>query len=86
MLGIELTDQLTVKTTRDLKRCTSVIQDFVLVCLNKAIADKLSSSISVLQQDYIGTLTRCLSQLELNKDDDETSTSASQALQEVIFD
>ena len=57
--------------------------------LNKAIAEKLSSSVNVLQQDYVGTLKRCLKNLELNSndaadDDDETSsTPASKALQEV---
>ncbi len=84
-LGIQLTDQLTVKTAKDFKRCTSTIQEFVIVRLNKAIADKLSCSVDVLHQDYVGTLTRCLDNLELNKDDDESSLSASKALQEVIF-
>ncbi|CAF4314361.1 unnamed protein product, partial [Adineta steineri] len=78
---IELTDQLTVKTARDLKKCTSVIQEFILVRLNKAIADKLSSSVNILHQDYVGTLTRCLKNLE-NKEDDETNVSASKALHE----
>jgi hypothetical protein len=84
-LGIELTDELTVKTAKDLKKCTSVIQEFVLDQLNKAIADKLSSSVNVLHEDYVGTLTRCLQNLELNKDDDETNPSLSKALQEVVF-
>jgi len=84
-LGIELTDELTVKTAKDLKKCTSVIQEFVLDQLNKAIADKLSSSVNVLHEDYVGTLTRCLRNLELNKDDDETNPSLSKALQEVVF-
>lgn len=84
-IGIELTDELTVKTAKDFKKCTSTIEDFVLLQLNKAIADGLSSSVSVLRQDYVGTLTRCLDNLERNKDDDESSLSASKALQEVIF-
>jgi hypothetical protein len=76
---------LTVKTAKDLKKCTSTIQEFVLIQLNQAIAEKLSSSVSILHQDYVGTLTRCLNNLELTKDDDESSASASQALQEVNF-
>jgi flagellar motor switch protein FliG len=83
-LGVELTDELTVKTAKDLKKCTNVIQEFVLDELNKAIASKLSSSVSVLHQDYVGTLTRCLENLESHEDDDETNASASKALQEVI--
>ncbi|CAF3321626.1 unnamed protein product [Rotaria socialis] len=82
--GIELTDQLTVKTTRDLKKCTNVIQDFVLERFNKAIAEKLVCSVSILHEDYVGTLTRCLSNLERNQDDDDRSTSASEALQEIL--
>ncbi len=76
---------MTVKTAKDLKKCTSTIQEFVLIQLNQAIAEKLSSSVSILHQDYVGTLTRCLNNLELTKDDDESSASASQALQEVNF-
>jgi len=86
LLGIELTDQLTVKTAKDLKKCTSTIQEFVLIRLNQAIAERLSSSVSILHQDYVGTLTRCLDNLERTKDDDESSLSASKALQEVILD
>lgn len=82
-LGVELTDHLTVNTAKDLKKCTSTVQDFVIVELNKAIAEKLSSSVSILRQDYIGTLKRCLEHLERRIDEDETSASASKALQEV---
>ena len=76
---------LTVKTSKDLKKCTSTIQDFVLVQLNQAIAEKLSSSVSILRQDYIGTLTRCLDTLERIRDEDESGASAGKALQEVSF-
>jgi hypothetical protein len=72
-----------VKTARDLKRCTSVIQECVLFRLNEAIADRLSRSVSVLHDDYVGTLTRCLQTLERIQDDDESGLSASKALQEV---
>ncbi|CAF1657585.1 unnamed protein product, partial [Adineta ricciae] len=81
---IELTDALTVKTARDLKRCTSLIQDFVLDRLNRAIAKKLSSSVSILHRDYVGTLTRCIENLEFSKDDDENQASASKAFQEIL--
>lgn len=84
-LGVELTDQLTVKTARDLKKCTSAVQDYVLQQLNEVIGEKLLRSISVLHQDYVGTLTRCISHLESNTDDEEMSASASKALQDVIY-
>jgi dual serine/threonine and tyrosine protein kinase len=81
--GIELTDQLTVKNARDLKKCTGAIQDFVFERLNETIATKLLDSIHVLHDNYVGTLTRCLFTLESKNDEDESDLSASQALQEV---
>ncbi len=83
VLGIELTDELTVNNARDLKKCTSVIQEFVLVRLNGIIANKLLDSINILHDNFVGTLTRCLFSLESNRDDDESESSASKALQEV---
>ncbi len=84
-LGIELTDQLTVKHPRDLKKCTSVIQEFVLTRLNETIANKLLDSIKLLHDNYVGTLTRCVVSLENSKDEDESELSASKALQEVDY-
>lgn len=84
-LGVELTDQLTVKNARDLKKCTLIIQEFVLTKLNETIANKLLDSINVLHDNYVGTLTRCLLSLEGNRDDDESELSASKALREVGF-
>ncbi len=83
ILGIELTDQLTVKHARDLKKCTSVIQEYVLIRLNEIIANKLLDSINILHDNYVGTLTRCLFSLETSGEDDESELSASKALQEV---
>ena len=82
-LGIELTDQLTVKNARDLKKCTSAIQEFVIERLNDIITMKLRDSINVLHDNYVGTLTRCLYSLESNGEQDESELSASKALQEV---
>ncbi|CAF1021984.1 unnamed protein product [Rotaria sordida] len=82
--GIELTDQLTVKNARDLKKCTSAIQEQILVRLNETIANKLLDSINVLHDNYIGTLTRCLFSLEGSRDEDESELSASKALQEIL--
>lgn len=82
--GIELTDQLTVKHARDLKKCTNFIQEFVLIRLNETIANKLLDSINILHDNYVGTLTRCLFSLESNaREEDETELSTSKALQEV---
>ena len=62
-----------MKTARDLKKCTNFIQEFVLFQLNEAIADQLSRSVTVLHEDYVGTLTRCLEHLERQQDDDESA-------------
>ena len=78
-----MTDELTVKTARDLRKCTNVIQEFVLSRLNEAIAKRLSESVHVLHEGYVGTLTRCLEHLEKTQEEDESSVSASKALQEV---
>lgn len=72
-----------MKTTRDLRRCTNFTQDFVLEKLNDAIARRLSESVHVLHEDYVGTLTRCLKHLEGNQDEDGSTPLASKALQDV---
>lgn len=83
--GIELTDQLTVKNARDLRKITTTLQEFVLNRVNETIAHKLLHSINVLHDNYVGTLTRCLFSLENNRDnDDESESSASKALQEIL--
>lgn len=84
-VGVELTDQLTVKNARDLKKCTSAIQEFVLTRLNETIANKLLDSINILHDNYVGTLTRCLLSLETSSDDDESELSASKSLREVDY-
>ncbi|CAF1245982.1 unnamed protein product, partial [Didymodactylos carnosus] len=81
--GIELSDDLTVRHSRDLKKCTSVIQEFVLIQLNQTIANKLIDSIEVLRESYIGTLTRCLRSLEMTEED-LNEQSASKALQGIL--
>lgn len=82
LVGIELNNDLTVKNIRDLRKCTGIIQDFVLVRLNETIANKLLDSINVLHDNYVGTLKRCVFSLETNGDD-ASELSASKALQEV---
>jgi receptor-interacting serine/threonine-protein kinase 5 len=77
----------TVKYARDYKKCTNQIQELVLTKLNNAIAQKLTESIEILKENYIGTLKRCLKNLEdannINANDAQ-SASVSEALQQVI--
>jgi hypothetical protein len=83
IIGIELTEQLTVKNTKDLKKCTNTIQEFVLQRLNETIANKLLDSTNILHDNFVGTLKRCVLSLECTRDDDESDLSASKALQDV---
>jgi receptor-interacting serine/threonine-protein kinase 5 len=76
----------TVKYARDYKKCTNQIQELVLTKLNNAIAQKLTESIEILKENYIGTLKRCLKNLEDANNisvNDAQSASVSEALQQV---
>jgi dual serine/threonine and tyrosine protein kinase len=57
-------EYITVKYARDFKKCTNQIQDLVVNMLNNAIGEKLTDSIKILKETYIGTLKRCLITLE----------------------
>ena len=46
------------------RQCTEEIQNLVLSILNKAIAEKLTTTILNLREAYLGTLQRCLGTLE----------------------
>jgi receptor-interacting serine/threonine-protein kinase 5 len=78
----------TVKYARDYKKCTNQIQELVLNKLNNAIAQKLTESIEILKENYIGTLKRCLKNLEDANNisvHDAQSASVSEALQQVTL-
>ncbi|OTF73247.1 dual specificity protein kinase-like protein [Euroglyphus maynei] len=48
----------------EIKQCAEEIQDFVFMTLNRAIAVKLIGSVDIMRESFIGTLQRCLKQLE----------------------
>ncbi|KAH9520795.1 hypothetical protein DERF_004486 [Dermatophagoides farinae] len=48
----------------EVKHCAEEIQDFVFMTLNRAIAVKLIGSVDIMRESFIGTLQRCLKQLE----------------------
>lgn len=80
---------ITVKYARDYKKCTSQIQELVINKLNNAIAQKLTESVEILKENYIGTLKRCLITLEDANNinpiaNDLNSASVSDALQQIL--
>ena len=78
---------ITVKCAQDYKKCTSQVQELVINKLNNAIGQKLTESIEILKETYIGTLKRCLITLEdvtPGNARESNSESVSEALQQVI--
>uniref|UniRef100_A0A672MS43 Dual serine/threonine and tyrosine protein kinase n=1 Tax=Sinocyclocheilus grahami TaxID=75366 RepID=A0A672MS43_SINGR len=53
-------------SSKDIKMCISQIQDLIVVRLNQAVANKLTSSVDYLRESFVGTLERCLGSLEKN--------------------
>lgn len=51
-------------TSKEIKSCIHQIQDLIVVRLNQAVANKLTSSVDYLRESFVGTLERCLSSLE----------------------
>ena len=56
--GVQLSENGSVQSVTDLRKCTELIRDRVLARLNTAIAGKLVESVNVLRETYTGTLTR----------------------------
>ncbi len=83
---------ITLKYARDYKKCTNQIQELVLSKINNVIAQKLTESVEILKENYLGTLKRCLKTLEemntINNStsNEQNSASVSDALQQVYFD
>ncbi|XP_034022453.1 dual serine/threonine and tyrosine protein kinase [Thalassophryne amazonica] len=51
-------------TSKEIKSCIQQIQELIVVRLNKAVANKLISSVDYLRESFVGTLERCLNSLE----------------------
>lgn len=85
MQGVEFNSNLELVDIEDLEKCIQQVQELVLSRLNQAVAGKLISSVEYLKESYVGTLTRCLSNLEKADQEHvrETSGVASIALKQV---
>lgn len=62
--GVKLNEESELLENEDLEKCTLQVQELVLGKLNQTVASKLISSVEYLKESYVGTLTRCLQNLE----------------------
>lgn len=74
-----------ISSARELRICTGEIQDLVLGSLNSAVATKLIGSVECLRESVVGTLQRCLENLETVFHDGCDSPQASSALKQQIL-
>ncbi|XP_056093952.1 dual serine/threonine and tyrosine protein kinase [Rhinichthys klamathensis goyatoka] len=61
---IIMTSNAEPMSSKDIKVCISQIQDLIVIRLNQAVANKLTSSVDYLRESFVGTLERCLGSLE----------------------
>lgn len=62
--GIKLINNDELANPKDLQYCTTVIQELVLARINNSVAQGLISSVRYLQDNFVGTLKRCIESLE----------------------
>ena len=62
--GIKVSSDGELANPKDLQYCTTVIQELVLGRINNSVAQGLISSVKYLQDNFIGTLKRCIESLE----------------------
>ncbi|XP_015763083.1 PREDICTED: dual serine/threonine and tyrosine protein kinase-like [Acropora digitifera] len=61
---VKLAEDDELANPKDLQHCTAVIQELVLTRINNSVAQGLISSVRYLQDNFIGTLKRCVESLE----------------------
>lgn len=62
--GIKVSSEGELANPKDLQYCSTVIQELVLARINNSVAQGLISSVKYLQDNFIGTLKRCIESLE----------------------
>lgn len=62
--GVKLVADEELANPKDLQYCTTVIQELVLARINNSVAQGLISSVRYLQDNFVGTLKRCIESLE----------------------
>ncbi|XP_071961040.1 dual serine/threonine and tyrosine protein kinase-like [Antedon mediterranea] len=81
-VGIQIPKKGEVRNPKEIKRCQQQIQELVLNRVNAAVVEKLIGSVDYLRESFVGTLTRCLENLE--QADSERESSASMALRQIL--
>ncbi|KAK9967053.1 hypothetical protein ABG768_001470 [Culter alburnus] len=69
---------------KDIKVCISQIQDLIVIRLNQAVANKLTSSVDYLRESFVGTLERCLGSLEKSTAEPCTHNVTSNHLKQIL--
>lgn len=62
--GVKMSSDGELANPKDLQYCTTVIQELVLARINNSVAEGLISSVRYLQENFVGTLKRCIESLE----------------------
>lgn len=70
-------------TPRDVRVCTTEIQELVLSAVNEAVGRQLSMRLDIMRESYLGTLQRCLENLENDCNECGESTNIGNALKQV---
>lgn len=62
--GVKVLPSGELSNPKDLQYCVTVIQELVLARINNSVAEGLISSVKYLQENFVGTLKRCIECLE----------------------
>lgn len=62
--GVKVLPNGELSNPKDLQYCVTVIQELVLARINNSVAEGLISSVKYLQENFVGTLKRCIECLE----------------------
>ncbi|KAK2862132.1 hypothetical protein Q5P01_001665 [Channa striata] len=71
-------------TSKEIKSCIHQIQELIVVRLNQAVANKLTSSVDYLRESFVGTLERCLNSLEKSNIDSSVHNITSNHLKQLL--
>ncbi|MCL4122840.1 UNVERIFIED_CONTAM: hypothetical protein GTU68_035465, partial [Idotea baltica] len=81
---VELPENMEELTARDVRLCTLEIQELVLSALNEAVGRQLALRLDIMRKSYLGTLQRCLENLEKDCRDCGESTNIGDALKQMM--
>uniref|UniRef100_A0A8C6TAF4 Dual serine/threonine and tyrosine protein kinase n=1 Tax=Neogobius melanostomus TaxID=47308 RepID=A0A8C6TAF4_9GOBI len=71
-------------TSKEIKSCIHQIQELIVLRLNQAVANKLTSSVDYLRESFVGTLERCLNSLEKSTFDSSVHNVTSNHLKQLL--